>query len=136
LITSAEEFVTLRSSSELLEYTRAANEDASEGVWLEVIERFPDFREWVAHNKTVPLSILERLSNDNEVSVRCAVADKSKLTYDLRFKLAQDPDSSVRCRVANNSKCEIELLEMLTTDVEVFVQEAARSRLKRINNVL
>ena len=55
VITSAEEFVQLRTSRNPDEYHRAAHEEASVETWLDVIERFPDMRSWVAHNKTVPL---------------------------------------------------------------------------------
>ena len=55
MIGSAEEFVRLRSSSNLIDYQRAAHDDAPDAVWLDVIQRFPDYRFWVAHNKTVPV---------------------------------------------------------------------------------
>jgi hypothetical protein len=61
VIASAEEFARLRQSDDLDEQHRASWDCAPVEVWLAVIERFPDLRWWVAHNKTVPLEILELL---------------------------------------------------------------------------
>jgi hypothetical protein len=74
MINSAEEFILLRNSEKRDEYIRAASEDASDLVWIDVISRFPEMREWVAYNKTVPLNILEILARDENESVRAAVA--------------------------------------------------------------
>lgn len=61
MITSAEEFVTLRASRLKSEYDRSAMEEAPLAVWREVIKRYPDYVQWVIHNKTIPLEILEEL---------------------------------------------------------------------------
>ena len=76
VIESAEEFVRLRSSEDPAEYNRAAHDSASVSTWLDVIERYPEMREWVAHNKTVPLEILEQLRNDPDERVRWMVLKK------------------------------------------------------------
>jgi len=54
VITSADEFVRPRSSADPDEYRRAAYDEAPTEVWLEVMRRYSNFREWVAHNETVP----------------------------------------------------------------------------------
>jgi hypothetical protein len=130
VISTADEFFRLRNSPDPAEYQRASQDEAPEQVWLEVIARFPALRQWVAHNKTVPISILERLSDDSSTEVRCAVAEKRKLTQALRQKLALDIDSSVRHRVACNAKCESMVLELLANDREPFVREAAIKQLQ------
>jgi len=73
VIESADEFVRLRTSEEPTEYHRAANEPAAEAIWREIIDRFTQMRFWVAHNKTVPLSILEVLGSDPDERVRSMV---------------------------------------------------------------
>ncbi len=55
MINSADDFVRLRCSEDRNEYERAAWDEAPLEVWLDVIERFPDMRFWVACNKTVPM---------------------------------------------------------------------------------
>ena len=129
MILSAEEFVQLRLSSDPAQYNRASQEEASEQIWFEVIDRFPDLRAWVVLNKTVPISILDFLSNDFDPEIRAIVADKRKLTPELRYKLALDTDSSVRARIACNAKCEYEILILLANDVEFHVREAALNKL-------
>ena len=76
VIESAEEFVRLRRSVDPEEYRRAAWEEAPVDTWLDVIERFPEMRSWVAHNKTVPLEILEILRQDPDEQVQWAVRQK------------------------------------------------------------
>ena len=58
MIYSAEEFVRLRDSTEKDEYDRASMDEAEVSVWLDVIDRYPEYRRWVAYNKTVPLDVL------------------------------------------------------------------------------
>jgi hypothetical protein len=67
MINSAEELVALRSSSLKDDYDRAAMEEAPIGVWRDVISQFPEYRPWVAHNKTILLEILEELANSTLV---------------------------------------------------------------------
>jgi hypothetical protein len=63
MLTSAEEFMRLRSSRIKTEYDRSALEEAPIEVWYEVVNEYHDYREWVVHNKTVPLEILEYLNH-------------------------------------------------------------------------
>jgi hypothetical protein len=96
MIGSADEFVTLRSSRDPAEYRRAAHEQAPLKVWMKVIVDYPDFRQWVAHNKTVPLEVLDLLAGDEDVKVRWFVAGKRKTPDRILRRLAVDPDESVR----------------------------------------
>jgi hypothetical protein len=130
MIHSAEEFVRLRRSELPEEYNRAGSEEAPVEVWLAVLEQFPDLREWVALNKAVPISILERLARDSDPKVRATVASKRKLTEELQVLLAQDPDASVRERLACNAKCSTEIRRQLANDLELFVRSAAIERLQ------
>jgi hypothetical protein len=133
MLRSAEEFVRLRTSDDLAEQRRAASEKASLDIWRDVLKRFPDLKEWVAHNKTVPHEILEELAADPAAGVRCVVASKRKLRPELQSILAADPDASVRHRVACNAKCVTSVLRRLAEDNEGFVREAASERLKELD---
>jgi hypothetical protein len=129
MITSAEEFKYLRESDNPEEYNRATHEEAPVQVWEDIINRFPDMRHWVAHNKTVPLEILRILSIDENPDVRSMVSMKRKLNREIKEILVRDPDSSVRNQLANNSKLEDEFLEILSNDPEPFVRETALRKL-------
>jgi hypothetical protein len=128
-IESAEEFVRLRTSDVREEYERASSESAAESVWMDVIERHPDMRAWVAHNKTVPLSVLRTLASDEDARVRWMVASKRKLDHALFELLSRDSDDGVRARVAANSKAPREVLVALASDEAERVRDAARRRL-------
>ncbi len=90
MITSAEEFVSLRQSENQEFYLQAATDSASNEVWLDVIARFPQMKRWVAQNKTVSLEILEVLAQDPDAEIRTAVAMKNKLSPQL-YELSSRP---------------------------------------------
>lgn len=136
MIQSAEEFLRLRQSEDPDEYGRASTDEAPLNVWLSVIDRFPELRSWVAHNKTVPLEVLERLASDPDATVRATVASKRKLSAELQSILRADGDASVRERLASNAKCNLESLRLLSLDPEEFVRSAATKRLRERDNAL
>lgn len=55
MISTSEEFAQLGTSDNPAEYSRSASEHVEMPVWLEIIDRYPEMRVWLAHNKTVPL---------------------------------------------------------------------------------
>ena len=134
VIRSAEEFVRLRLSEDPGDYRRAANETASVQVWKEVIERYPDVRFWVAHNKTVPLEILAILAGDPDPKVRGMVSAKRKLTPELLTILAGDSDESVRIRVARHARTPRSVLESLSADSWDKIRSVAAERLREIDS--
>jgi chromatin segregation and condensation protein Rec8/ScpA/Scc1 (kleisin family) len=129
MIESAEEFARLRLSSTKEEYDRAAHEEAPVEVWIDVIENYPELRQWVAHNKTIPLEILECLVK-NHPEVNSFVADKRKLSPELFDILSRDENYLVRERIAINAKTPIHILERLSKDFAEDVAQAARYNLK------
>jgi hypothetical protein len=128
-ISSADEFIRLRNSQHSEEYLRAAHEPASTEVWIDVIERYPEARIWVAQNKTVPLDILAILAKDPDPKVRFMVAMKRKLTPELLEVLARDSDESVRERVARHRRTPRAVLERLANDPWEEVRSAVAERL-------
>jgi hypothetical protein len=131
MILTAEEFARLRRSDDPAEYNRAAHEEAPIEVWLAVIDRYPDLREWVAYNKSVALSILERLATDPDEKVRSTVVGKRKLSAELQALLARDPDAGVRQRLAYNAKCATDILQLLASDPDKLVREGAGEKLAK-----
>jgi hypothetical protein len=131
MITSADEFIRLRHSADPAEYRRAAGESAPLQVWLDVIERYPESRVWVAHNKTVPIEAPAVLAEDPSARVRLAVAMKRKLTSELLVRLGADPDESVRLRVARHRNTPGRILAELARDDWETVAIVALERLGR-----
>jgi len=132
MITSADEFIRLRTSTSKDEYDRAAHEEAPLDVWWDLVRNYPDMKFWVIHNKTVPVEILEALSTDEASSVRSAVARKRKTPHAVLERLARDPDGSVRHSVACNAKTPVEVLRLQVDDEWDVVAETARQRLRDI----
>lgn len=122
----------MRNSESPEEYSRAANEEAPIEIWHEILEKFPNMKTWVIHNKTVPEEILRLLSNDSDSSVRRRVADKIKCPADVLAKLAKDSDEAVRLRVAYNPKVTREILERLTTDSWDEIVRVSKGRLDKL----
>jgi hypothetical protein len=131
-ISSAEEFVRLRSSDIPEEYHLASWGEASDEVWLEVIQKYPDYVRWVAHNKSISLEIVRVLALHPDDDVRSLIAAKRKSPTDVLWMLAQDKVDSVRARVAYNAKTPKEILGFLLNDPWENVRERARQRLEAI----
>lgn len=129
MIESADEFYKLRNSDSPDEYNRAAREEATEEVWIDVLEKFHDMKIWVIHNKTVPISILRRLSEDSDEKIRFAIASKRKLDFELFDKLSTDTSELVRGTLAGNPKCPDMILGRLAQDEDEWIVSVAKERL-------
>lgn len=129
MIPSAEEFLRLRTSENPDEYDRAARDSAPTDVWKEVIERFPQMREWVAHNKTIPVEVIETLARDPEPRVRFAIAQKRRTPAHVLVELTNDGDETVRLAVAHNPRVPRPALERLASDPWQEVRTIARNKL-------
>lgn len=116
MITSAEEFIHLRKSQNPEEYNRSAYEPAELSVWHDVINKFPEYKKWIIHNKTVQIEILELLSEDEDPDVRCEVARKRKINDKIFHELSQDSNESVRYALMCNTKISVELKCKIKTD--------------------
>ncbi|OQS36489.1 hypothetical protein [Chromobacterium haemolyticum] len=125
MINSAEEFIALRDSEKKEEYDRSAQEEAPNHVWIDIINRFPEYQKWVAHNKTVPLEILEELCKHGP-ETRQFVATKRKLSKELFYLLANDAESTVRQAIAANKKAPIDILNFLINDDDEDVASVAK----------
>lgn len=129
-IRSAKEFIALRTSEDSAEYHRAAHEDAPMEVWLDLVEHHPHMREWVAHNKTVPMEILRMLVADPDWRVRHMVAMKNKADARILEQLSADEDESIRMRVARHRNTATETLRRLLDDPWDQIREKAAERLR------
>ena len=129
MIESADEFRRLRESEDPAEYQRAAHEPAPIEVWWEALRRFPELREWVAHNKMIPDEILAELAADADPRVRAVVAAKRRLSPALQLRLASDVDEGVRQRLVWNARATRGTLERLAGDAWPELAEKARARL-------
>ncbi len=126
MINNAEEFIQLRITND----DRANSDFAPDEVWLDVMQKYPDFKEWVAHNKTVKGEILTILSNDQNARVRNTIARRRATTPEILQKLSKDPDESVRLRVALNAKVTKEILLTMLDDEWYRVVEEVKIKLK------
>ena len=129
MISSAEEFVRLRTSTDPRDYERAAKEEAEEAVWNEIIRTYPEMRFWVVVNKTVSASILGTLSRDSDPLVRAAVARTRRTPPDVLRSLAADVDDATRMAVVMNPKTPSDILELLSGDPWSEVAAVAKERL-------
>ena len=129
MITSAEEFIKLRASNSKDEQDRATHEAAEISVWWDVINKYPDYKTWVVHNKTVPVEILELLAQDPSATIRSEVARKRKIS-DMIFKLlAKDPEEAVRHALISNRKLPKGKLHLIQISGSAWLQAALKDRL-------
>jgi hypothetical protein len=128
-IYSAEEFVRLRSSQIREEYTSAAWAEASDEVWLDTINGYPDYARWVAHNKSISVNIIRMLAEHSDADIRDFIAAKRKTPPEILWILAKDDAESVRHSVVFNAKTPKEILEHLTNDLVEGIRQSAQKKL-------
>ena len=126
MIQSPEEFKYLRLSENNDEQYQASNEMASVEVWTGVISKFPELREWVAHNKKIQIEVLEKLALDINPDVRCVVARKRKINQKIFQILKNDPNEDVRYALLSNTKMPIEMKRKIKVDDSMWLQEVLK----------
>lgn len=134
MIKSADEFIRLRTSEIKEEYDRSAHETADISTWTEVIEKCPDYKEWVIHNKTVPIEILERLMLDQDPKIRSAVARKRKINDKIFLMLSRDNDENVRYALMCNTKLTVDKIKQIETADSDWLVEKLNERIEQIEN--
>lgn len=132
MIKSAEEFIKLRTSEIKEEYDRAVHDSADISIWIEVIEKHPDYKEWVIHNKTVPIEILELLTFDDDPNVRSAVARKRKINDRIFMTLSRDKDENVRYALMCNTNLTIDKLKQIEIGESDWLDKQLRERINEI----
>ena len=133
MITSAEEFIKLRTSEIPEEYHRSAHEGAADEVWLTLINDYPDMLKWVAHNKTISDEIIRELFKTNDLEVKYVLAQKRKTPQDVLAQLCKDLDEGIRLRVALHPKLSDELYSVLENDEWEQVRDAIKERRRKSN---
>ena len=131
MINSAENFIKLRISDNLEEQHRASFDEADEAVWLEIIHKYPEYKEWVIHNKTVPIQILEILAQDEDASVREAVARKRKINDYIFNILSTDKEEQVRYALISNTKLSKEKKIRIQTNDSPWLAKALKEQLSK-----
>ncbi|MEW5852468.1 MAG: HEAT repeat domain-containing protein [Myxococcota bacterium] len=129
MIESASEFKRLRESESPNDYRRTVVESAPEEVWLELLLE-PEWRFWVACNRTVPDKVLELLAKDGDSRVRGQVARTRRTPPGILAMLAKDADEGVRLAVAVNARTPRDILESLQDDAWESIREAVNERLR------
>ncbi|MFD5019771.1 hypothetical protein ACFWMP_12785 [Paenibacillus sp. NPDC058367] len=81
-----------------------------------------------AHNKSIPIEIMEILADDADERVRFNVATKNRLPESLQMKLAKDLDSSIRKRIVYNKKVTFRVLTILLNDDDEDIRVLAKNR--------
>ncbi|MCF1750471.1 hypothetical protein [Mariniradius sediminis] len=130
MINSADEFVQLRQSEDINEQRRASNDSADIGVWHEIIQRFPDFKLWVVHNKTIPIEILTLLAKDKDPKIRIEVARKRKISDEIFSFLSEDEDENIRYSLMCNSKLSLDKKQTIKVDDSTWLTAKLEEMIK------
>ena len=99
-----------------------------------VLEKLADdddysVRYGVAQNKNTPVSVLKKLANDDDYFVRNGVAENNNIPVLLLEKLADDGEESVRRRVAENKNTPVSVLEKMGMS-----EDSTRNEQDTVNN--
>jgi len=131
-ITSVEEFIRLRESTDPAEYERSAWAAMPLPVWWSLLRDRPDMNVWAAHNRTAPPEILAVLIEDPDWRVRHRVAGRRDCPPALLDRLAGDPHDAVRQTVAGHPGTPRSALVRLLDDAWSAIAEKARTRLTEL----
>ena len=132
MIESAEHFKKLRLSEDLEEQRLSTLDSADIEVWYEVINKYPELREWVVANKTIQIEILEHLATDSDSKVRYAVARKRKINDSIFNLLKSDPDETVRHSLLYNTKLPLEKKRQIKVDDSDWLTHELNLKIKNI----
>jgi hypothetical protein len=99
-----------------------------------VIEKYPNYKEWVIHNKTVPLEILELLTSDENSTIRSAVARKRKINEKIFETLSRDKDENVRYALMCNTNLTIDQLKQIEIADSDWLTNQLNERIKELKN--
>ena len=101
-----------------------ARDPKTDGYMLDMLSRDKDVvvRCNVARNRNVSVEILERLSRDKDAGVRYNVAGSRNVSVEILERLSRDKDVLVRSGVAGNENVSLEILERLSRDKDAGVR--------------
>ena len=97
-----------------------------------MIEKYPEYKEWVIHNKTIPIQILERLTLDKDPKVRTAVARKRKINDKIFSTLSQDKDENVRYALMCNTNLTVDKLRQIKIADSDWLVKQMSDRIKEL----
>lgn len=110
--------------------------DWPQAYWSCLVDLYPDFRVWVAHQPYAPEAVIRSLANDPDWRVRHRLAMKRNLPADLFSVMAADREPLVRMAVARNAKTPIELVAQLAADPQRDVARLAANSLTQRQQAL
>ena len=76
--------------------------------------------------------ILDVLSRNKDVSIRCGVARSENVSAETLERLSRDKNAYVRSWVARNRNVSVEILERLKNDSDKYVRDMAIKTLEKI----
>ena len=130
MIKTAEEFIRLRQSELKEDQERATHEPADLNVWTDVVNKYPEFKTWVIHNKTIQIEILETLAKDKDANVRYDVARKRKINASIFNTLSVDSDENVRHALISNTALTIEQLKKINVANSAWLTNAVDEKIR------
>lgn len=129
MIKTADEFIKLRNEND----SRATMDTADISIWKDIIHKYPEYKSWVIHNKTIQLEILEYLATDSDPRIRGEVARKRKINDKIFDLLKNDSDENVRFALISNTKLPAEMIAQIKTEDSDWLKDQLAQKLKSKN---
>ena len=129
MIHQAEYYIALLASDDV--YEPSPYEEATEEVWLDIVARFPEARNALAHNKTTSEAVIRALYAVGDEDVRSSLARVRRTPPDLLLRMASDPSSMVAAVLSHHPKLPPEALAELLRHESDFVRDRAQERKQR-----
>lgn len=129
MIDTAKNFIELVDSGTIDSLAKSQNEVISDEICYDIIDNYPDYVENLALNINLSLPILKKLSQSKSWRVRCWVAIRNELDYELFDKLSRDKREPVRRTIAYNSKTPLKILQAMYPDKVDDINEKLMERI-------
>ena len=85
----------------------------------------------IAVNTSV-IKLLEYLSRDKDVAIKCAIARNKNTSIEILEYLSKDKNNIIRYWVAVNKNTPVEILRLLSKDKDYYTKNKAKGKLGEI----
>lgn len=131
MIHTIEEFLRCAESDiNSIDMGRVTKDPFSDEVWKELLMNYPNYHEWVAHNRYLPEWMMWEFSTSKDQDVKRTIAWRYDIPETLLRKLSEDADPDIRSQTAWNLSSPRDVLERLSLDKSPIVREGVTANMR------
>ena len=131
MIQSIDEFIRCaKSDINSKDISRGTQDQFTDEVWRDLLMNYPNYHEWIAHNRYLPEWLMWAFSTSEDKDVKRTIAWRYDIPETLLRKLSGDVDPDIRRKAAWNLSCPRDVLERLSVDKSPRVREGVTANMR------